>query len=226
MLQSMHIPFGRNRVLTPYMLAISVAISTPGFAAVGCGDDTASPLCRFENAPAQISDTQVILADRPHPFSELLAPLRFTDSRGVLWTAPPATLTDGASIPTIFVPLIGDPRSPEFLAAASLHDAYCGLGNEALPQYHQRSWQETHRMFYDSLRAAGVPATKAKTMFAAVYLGGPRWEDPSRSLADVPDARLREEMEHCITFIEKEDPDLAEIEDWMRRREPALRASQ
>ena len=61
---------------------------------------------------------------------------------------------------------------------------------------------------------------------AAVYLGGPRWDDPSRSLADVPDARLREEMEHCITFIEKEDPDLAEIEDWMRRREPALRASQ
>ncbi|WP_158274060.1 DUF1353 domain-containing protein [Allosediminivita pacifica] len=208
------------------MLAISVAIATPGSAAVGCGEETAGAHCRFENAPAQISDTQIILGERPHPYSELLAPLRFTDSRGVLWTAPSATLTDGASIPTIFVPLIGDPRSPEFLAAASLHDAYCGLGNEALPQYHQRSWQETHRMFYDSLRAAGVPATKAKTMFAAVYLGGPRWDDPSRSLADVPEARLREEMERCIAFIEREDPDLAEIEDWMSRREPALRVSQ
>ena len=77
-------------------------------------------------------------------------------------------------------------------------------------------------MFYHGLRAAGVPPAKAKAMFAAVYLGGPRWDDPSRSLEGVPDTVLRHEMEACLRFIERERPTLAEIEAWMRRRESAI----
>jgi hypothetical protein len=30
-------------------------------------------------------------------------------------------------------------------------------------------------MFYDALLALGVPMVKAKIMYAAVYLGGPKW---------------------------------------------------
>ena len=52
--------------------------------------------------------------------------------------------------------------------------------------------------------------------------GAPRWDDPARSLDTVPDAVLRREMEACLRFIEVDRPSLAEIEAWMRRREPTL----
>jgi len=38
-----------------------------------------------------------------------------------------------------------------------------------------RGWRATHRVFYDALRALGVTASKAKLMYYAVYLGGPKW---------------------------------------------------
>lgn len=208
------------------ILALSATLSArpPQAAPRDCGTGQAGR-CAFENAPPRILAGTVRIPGKPHLYSELAAPLGFTDAGGTVWTAPRATLTDGASIPPVFVPLIGAPRSPEFLAAATLHDAYCGAGNEGLVQYRARSWEDTHRMFYDSLRAAGVSAMKGKVMFAAVYLGGPRWDDAARALDGVPDEVLRAEMERCIDFITAEDPEPEEIVAWMRRREAALQAT-
>ncbi|WP_319531933.1 DUF1353 domain-containing protein [uncultured Cohaesibacter sp.] len=188
----------------------------------GCRAGIRGNRCHLENAPARVARDHVMLPDKPYPYSKLLTPLRFRDSRGTLWTAPLATLTDGASIPEIFVPLIGEPRSLEFLAAAALHDAYCGTGNEQLTQFRSRPWEETHRMLYDSLVSSGVPETKAKVMFAAVYLGGPRWDDPDRVLQGLPESRLRDLMELCIDFIKTEKPTRPEIEAWMHRHEKEL----
>lgn len=133
-----------------------------------------------------------------------------------------STFTDGASIPQVFTALVGDPNDPSFANAAALQDAYCGKGNEDLSQFHSRTWEETHRMFYDSLLVNGTPAAKAKIMFAAVYLAGPRRGDPTRSLDGVQEVLLLQEMEWCVRFIQKVDPSRAEIEAWMSKREAGL----
>jgi hypothetical protein len=77
--------------------------------------------------------------------------------------------TNGASIPKWAWSIIGDPYDPAYLKAAIVHDHYCYKENRV------RSWKDTHIMFYDALVDLNVPATKAKTMFFAVYLFGPHW---------------------------------------------------
>lgn len=105
--------------------------------------------------------------------------ITFTDVRGMKWRAGkwiPGSAetietgtTDGASIPSWAQTIVGAPFDDEYLKAAVLHDHYCYKEN------HVRTWRETHRMFYEAMLALQVPALKAKVMYAAVYLGGPRW---------------------------------------------------
>lgn len=105
--------------------------------------------------------------------------LIFTDRSNMRWKAgkwvegSPQTIetgtTDGASIPGWAQPIIGQPFDDEYLKAAVLHDHYCYKEN------YVRGWRETHRMFFNALQALEVPPLKAKIMYAAVYLGGPKW---------------------------------------------------
>lgn len=105
----------------------------------------------------------------------------FTDAWNVRWKVPArdttwgdeikSGTTDGASIPVWAQPLIGEPFDKEYLLAAALHDHYCYEENLV------RGWRQTHRMFYDAMVTLGVPAFKAKLMYAAVYLGGPKWTE-------------------------------------------------
>ncbi|TNF19623.1 MAG: DUF1353 domain-containing protein [Rhodobacteraceae bacterium] len=179
-------------------------------------------VCRFIGGPLEVEGAPVFVADRPQALFPTRAELGFVDARGTLWTAPPQTLTDGASIPAIFAALMGDRQSREYLLAAALHDAYCGIGNERRDSYHSRPWPEVHRMFYEALLVNGTAPRTARVMYAAVYLGGPRWDDPERSLADVPGAALMQELEWCLRWIEAVDPTPAQIAAWMERRETAL----
>ncbi|WP_432727066.1 DUF1353 domain-containing protein [Variovorax sp. W6] len=93
--------------------------------------------------------------------------LRFTDSSKLVWETDDGEDTDGASIPPIFQPIVGKPFEESFLKAAIIHDHYCVR--------HVRSWRATHRVFYEGLIDQGVPQSKAKLMYYAVYLGGPKW---------------------------------------------------
>jgi len=93
--------------------------------------------------------------------------LRYTDGSGTVWEAKAGLVTDGASIPGVFQPFVGAPFEESFIKAAVVHDHYCDR--------HVRSWRQTHRVFYDGLIAQGVSAAKAKVMYLAVYLGGPKW---------------------------------------------------
>lgn len=93
--------------------------------------------------------------------------LRFTDSAKVDWEAKAGLVTDGASIPTFFQPFVGQPFEDSFIKAAVIHDHYCDR--------HVRPWRQTHRVFYEGLLDQGVPKAKAKVMYFAVYLGGPKW---------------------------------------------------
>lgn len=166
--------------------------------------------CYFRNSPVKLQPEKVEIAGRPYVFHPTARSLEFVDGEGRGWTAPTGTLTDGASIPQIFVPIVGNPRSREFANAAAMHDAWCGIGNEDGPVYHKATWQEVHRMFYDSLIVGGTDDVRAKVMFAAVWLGGPRWSPISRA----PDTRLdrlpaelrRDAMRRAKTYIERENP--------------------
>lgn len=139
---------------------------------------SSQPICAFFNAPLTLLTTPINLLLRKAVFYPMARDLQFVDSENKKWVAPKGTLTDGASIPPVFISIVGSPTSEEFVNAAAIHDAYCGVGNAELSQYHSDTWQNVHRMFYDALRVGGTPPRKAKTMFAAVYLGGPRWEPP------------------------------------------------
>jgi hypothetical protein len=93
--------------------------------------------------------------------------LLFRDPQGVEWQADAKNKTDGASIPPWAQPFVGNPFDPTYIKAAVIHDHYCDR--------HVRPWRSTHRVFYDALLALGVETAKAKLMYYAVYLGGPKW---------------------------------------------------
>ncbi|MEE9314785.1 MAG: DUF1353 domain-containing protein [Rhizobiaceae bacterium] len=151
----------------------------PEITTLSCNGRSSS-LCNFLNTPVKFDDKVIELPGRDFPFSLTSEPLTFVDAKKKQWVAPRGTMTDGASIPTMFVGIMGHPRSKQFLNAAVVHDAYCATGNEDGGYYHTATWQNVHRMFYDAIRVSGVPAVKAKTMYAALYLGGPRWSGSKR----------------------------------------------
>ncbi|MGY3437415.1 MULTISPECIES: DUF1353 domain-containing protein [unclassified Marinovum] len=186
--------------------------------------DETSEICRFVGGPLEVQGAPVFVSDRPQALFPTRAELSFIDARGETWIAPAKTLTDGASIPAIFSALMGDRQSREYLLAAALHDAYCGIGNEEIATYHTRPWPDVHRMFYEALLVNGTSPKKARVMYAAVYLGGPRWDDPARTLEAVSEVVLAQEMIWCLTWIDAVDPSLEQIEAWMQKREAALRA--
>ncbi len=152
--------------------------------------------------------------------------LVFVDSMGVEWIAPRGTLTDGASVPRLALWLSDGRFESEFLKAAIIHDAYCQLENEKRTpdQFKKRPWQAVHRMFYEACLAGGTSSLKARIMFAAVWLGGPRWDASERSLDHISEKRLKEEFGYCKEWITATNPSVTEIEAWMTDREQALLA--
>lgn len=78
-------------------------------------------------------------------------------------------MTDGATIPDLFKPIIGESFESDFLPAAVIHDHYTDRVHRV------RSWRDTARVFYQAMLVKGVNVVKAKTMYFAVYAFGPHW---------------------------------------------------
>ena len=148
--------------------------------------------------------------------------LTFTDGEDLAWTAPRGTLTDGASIPRLLLSVTDGRFDRSFLKAAVVHDAYCQTENEELPQYHSRTWQAVHRMFYEACLACGASQTLAGQMYAAVLLGGPRWDEPERDLEPLSAEVRQIGLDGCVQFIEDSKPGAEEIDRWVEKREPVL----
>lgn len=91
----------------------------------------------------------------------------FYDSEGLLWQVHQGDITNGASIPSILKPIVGQSFQETYLKAAVLHDVYCVSK--------VRSWQQTARMFYQAMTTNGVPWYKAYPMYLAVVSFGPHW---------------------------------------------------
>ncbi len=105
--------------------------------------------------------------------------ITYTDPNGIQWRAGKwadgqddaveTGSTDGASIPAWAQAIIGKPFDNSYLRPAVVHDHYCYKEN------HVRTWRETHRMFFNALMTEKLSPAKAKLMYAAVFLGGPKW---------------------------------------------------
>ena len=91
----------------------------------------------------------------------------FKDSSGTRWQTKAQDKTDGASIPAWAQPFVGQPFEKTFIKAAVIHDHYCDR--------HVRPWRQTHKVFFAALIESGVTEAKAKLLYYAVYLGGPKW---------------------------------------------------
>ena len=98
---------------------------------------------------------------------KLLEDFSYVDPKSKAWTAQKGYETDGASIPKAFWSIVGGPFEGGYREAAVIHDWYCDKKTEP--------WRDVHRIFYYASRAAGVPEQKAKIMYAAVRIGGPKW---------------------------------------------------
>jgi hypothetical protein len=96
----------------------------------------------------------------------------FKDNEGTMWKVNAPYLTDGASIPSFLWSLVGHPMQTEYFKAALIHDAYCDSM--------KRSWEKTHRVFYDAMRAQGLEEGEATTKYWAVHKFGPRWNATHR----------------------------------------------
>jgi hypothetical protein len=97
----------------------------------------------------------------------IVSDFKYIDPNKIGWLTKAGDLTDGASIPQWAQPFIGKPFDKLFIKAAVIHDHYCDR--------HVRPWRQTHRVFYDVLVESGLDIAKAKLMYFAVYLAGPKW---------------------------------------------------
>lgn len=93
----------------------------------------------------------------------------FIDPDRFVWKAGKGDVTDGASIPDLFQPIIGGPFESDYLPAAVIHDHYTDRNHRV------RSWRDTARVFYQAMLVNGVNVVKAKTMYFAIYAFGPHW---------------------------------------------------
>jgi len=134
----------------------------------------------------------------------LKEPYSFVDPAGKEWNVPDGYNTDGASVPSalwaLYPPFTGNYRS-----AAVIHDYYC--------DNMERSWQDTHKVFYYAMRAAHVDERTAKVMYSAVYLFGPRWgpgTGPGQRSAAVKATPEQQEalVKELQVLVDKENPDL------------------
>jgi hypothetical protein len=103
----------------------------------------------------------------------LLNDYRFKDPAGEIWLATKGSTVDGASIPRVFWTLIGGPLDGPYRNASVIHDYFCVTRT--------KTCEYTHKVFYNGMRAAGVPETKALAMYYAVLAFGPRWGSQERN---------------------------------------------
>ena len=113
-----------------------------------------------------IGDVETRWKNKPRKM-QLLKPLLYQDKTGKHWVASKGAIVDGASIPRFLWSFIGSPFSGKYRRASVIHDVYCVTKSEP--------HKAVHLMFYEAMRTDKVNYLKAKMMYYAVKLGGPKW---------------------------------------------------
>lgn len=104
----------------------------------------------------------------------LLEAISFVDKNGKEWLAYAGSIVDGASIPSVFWPVIGSPFVGRYRRASVLHDAFCDERSEP--------HEAVHKMFLEAMLADGTDPELAETMFKAVWNFGPKWDEEGNDL--------------------------------------------
>ena len=109
---------------------------------------------------------------------KLLNAITYVDPRGVKWEVPAGYVTNGASVPWGLWNIVGGPYDGPYRDAAVVHDYYT--------EFKLRSWEDTHRMYYEASIARGISETRAGVMYAGLLVGADRWNAPAAAGAVVP----------------------------------------
>lgn len=104
---------------------------------------------------------------------ELREALVFVRKNGERWEAKPGLQFDGASIPRALWSLSGSPFDGDYREAAIIHDQYCKDGRDGRCRWDSAT---VHQVFYEAMRALGVPGWRARIKWAAVRAFGPRFK--------------------------------------------------
>ena len=119
------------------------------------------------------------------------------------WIAPAGILTDGASVPERALSLTGPPAGPRILRPAIVHDAYCQSSSKCEQYLRSRPCDLTHRMFYEACVCSGANPTEAYAWWAAVYVGGPRWDEQGNVLPSLLDEASYAVISRLLRLPEK-----------------------
>ncbi|WP_083993551.1 DUF1353 domain-containing protein [Picosynechococcus sp. PCC 8807] len=156
-----------------------------------------SAVARFRNT----IKTEWIRATDPEASRQfrLLEPVEYIASDQSIWQAKAGSIIDGASIPRAFWTIVGAPTTGPYRDASVIHDVYCDSK--------ERSWEETHWVFRDACRAAGLGPWQANLLYLAVFHYGPIWTDDGilqQETVQVDDETATRMAEFC-----QENPDLS-----------------
>lgn len=147
----------------------------------------------------------------------LLNELRYTDPQGAVWIAPAGSKVDGASIPRYLWSFMGGPFEGKYRNASVLHDvAY---------EQKKRPASDCDRMFYNAMRASGVSALEAKTMYYSLLRFGHHWKFPIKRAKRVKPKDLEREGETMeAEQIPRAEPatDIDAARNWIRGNDPSL----
>jgi len=124
---------------------------------------------------------------------KLVADFAYIDPAESEWRAPAGSVVDGASIPKFAWSVIGGPFEGKYRNASVIHDVAC--------RERKRPWEAVHETFYNGMRASGVDSLRARTMYAAVYHFGPRW-DLEVQMKSVPQAKVATEVGRVRTRVD------------------------
>ncbi len=89
------------------------------------------------------------------------------------WKARSGEIINGASIPPFLWSSGMSPYIGNYRRSTIIHDVYCS--DEERRKKH--SWQDVHKMMYHAMIADSTSQKEAKLIYAAVYIGGPRWNE-------------------------------------------------
>lgn len=149
----------------------------------------------------------------------MLTPFGYEDSSGVKWDVPEGFLSDGASIPEWLWAALGGPFSGPYRDAAVIHDYHCWAKS--------RKWEDVHKVFLEAALNRGTNESVAKSMYAGILYGGPRWPQPKTGLlgsgvikAQLAPAPSANTTPSAAAKSDKEVFD--ELKAWIEREKPTL----
>lgn len=103
----------------------------------------------------------------------VLSDFGYVGPMGKRWMVPRGTIVNGASIPRALWPLAGSPWVGFHRNASVIHDYFWVVRS--------RTWQETHTVFYQAMRASGASSFEAHAKFWPVWFGSERWTVDKRA---------------------------------------------